>query len=239
MLNRGMPSRFQLLGLTLVTMVMGCSADLPPITVVLGVDWEEAATTVDGQERHRTFRLESDSLVVTQHCGETEVEAVVPASHRYIVYVTERVTVDTQVDGQNCMATYSVAGFELALDPDGQVMRTIGATVGTAMRPYTEVNGLFGGRTFQDDEGADIEWYFTPTTIETVARCPNNLTATATVPVDLEHYFEIDATDGVTRSEGSCELVVESGVYRYLPDSGELGLRINGGPETEIRLTRE
>ncbi|MFT5356096.1 MAG: hypothetical protein ACI9KE_003319 [Polyangiales bacterium] len=236
-----MASWSRLLGLALLPAVLGCTADLPPLTIVFGVDWEEAPTIVDGEEQWRTYRLESDSLVVTQHCGETEVEAVVPASHRYIVYVTRPVSVNTVVGGDNCMASYSMVGSELALDADGQGVRTIGRTEGTVLQPYTEVNGLFGGRSFVNDDGATIEWYFTPTTIETVARCPNNLSATVTVPVDLEHYFEIEATEGVTRTEGSCELIVESGVYRYFPDAGalELGLAFVSADAPEIRLTRE
>lgn len=225
----------RLLGLALLPLALGCPADLPPLTVVLGVDWEESRTTVEGEERWRTFRLEADSLVVTQHCGATEVEAVVPASHRFIVYVLERTTVNTVVDGDNCMASYSMAGFELELDAGGEVLRSIGGAEGTVFRPYTEVNGIFGGRTFVDEGDVDVEWYFTPTTIETVARCPNNLTASATVPVDIEHYFEIDEADAVTQTEGSCELVVESGTYRYIPDNGELGLVLDGN---ETRLTR-
>ena len=230
-----MASWSRLLGLALLPAAFGCAADLPPVTVVLGVDWEEARTTVDGEERWRTFRLEPDSLVVTQHCGATEVEAVVPASHRFIVYVLESLTANTVVEGDNCMASYSTGGFELGLDADGQSVRTIRTAEETVLRPYTEVNGLFGGRTFLNDDGADIEWYFTPTTIETVARCPNNLTASITVPVDLEHYFEIDPADAVTQADGACELVVDSGTYRYLPDAGELGLVLN---DNEIRLTR-
>ncbi|MFK8002936.1 MAG: hypothetical protein AB8H86_25430 [Polyangiales bacterium] len=230
-----MASWSRLLGLALLPVAFGCTADLPPLTVVLGVDWEESRTTVEGEERWRTFRLEADSLVVTQHCGTTEVEAVVPAAHRFIVYVLESITVNTVVDGDNCMASYSMRGFELELEPDGQNVQTLGDTDDTVLRPYTDVNGLFGGRTFLNDDGADVEWYFTPTTIETVVRCPNNLRASATVPVDLEHYFEIDEADAVTQTEGSCELVVEGGTYRYLPDNGELGLVLDGN---EIRLTR-
>lgn len=223
--------------LALLPAALGCPADLPPLTVVFGVDWQEARTTVDGEERWRTFRLEADSLVVTQHCGATEVEASVPASHRFIVYVTEPISVNTVVGEDNCAAEYRTIGFELALDADGQSLRTLGDAESRLLRPYTEVNGLFGGRTFVDDDGNDVEWYFTPNTIETVSRCPNNLTATATVPVDLEHYLEIDDADGVTRTEGACELVVESGVYRYFPRDGALGFFRVGSPE--LLLTRE
>lgn len=230
-----MTSRLPWLFVLVTFLCTGCE-ELPPLTVVLGVDWVEATERVNGQDRFRTFRLEADSFTVTQHCNDVEVQGTVPAAHRYIIYITEGVSVDTMANEMNCRASYRRSSFELGLDSDGRNVRTLSSTPEVELQPYTDVNGLFGGRSYTDEEDVVVEWFFTPTTIETVARCPNDLIASATVPVEIEHYFRVEETDVLSRSQGSCDLSIEAGLYRYFPEDGALSLTRNGEDRVDLTL---
>lgn len=212
-----------------------CGPD-PTLIRVFGVEWEETPLRgQDGSVIETVYQLEADEFRAVRTCGSRRVELSTPVTHTYIFRVLEQTMGTTSADGLSCRSTYGMDDVTaLELDADGENLYPAGDR-SFPIAPYSEVNGIFGGRNFTEDDGDIVNWFFTPQWLLSKGECANGISSTVVVPIEIEHTFVVDGT--VRASDGDCSLEFIDGTYRYYPEvAGELLLeRLTG---SRILLTQ-
>lgn len=225
----------------LLGLATACSSD-PPLTEILGVEWEETPTRrQDGVSIETTYRIEPAEIVITRTCGSQRAELRHPIRHIYHYTVLDDVMGTTSAEGLSCRSGYRTddsVGF--IIDADGQNMHGIFESGEEfTLTPTTQVSGIFGGREYMEPEDAagvdTIELFFTPQYLRSKTQCSNGINSTLVVPIAIEHRFYVSET--VQTGSAGCEIELFQGNYQYHPEvANELLLERWGG--SVITLTR-